>query len=45
MLATAGVALDHDEPEVSDLLAARAELRRRVQGAPRGVAEPLEVRR
>jgi hypothetical protein len=45
MLATAGVALDHDEPEVSDLLAARADLRRRLQGAPRGVAEPVGVRR
>jgi putative nucleotidyltransferase with HDIG domain len=41
MLATAGVALDHDEPEVSDLLAARADLRRRLRHTPRGVAEPV----
>jgi HD-GYP domain-containing protein (c-di-GMP phosphodiesterase class II) len=41
MLATSGVAWDHDEPEVSDLLAARADLRRRLREAPRGVAEPV----
>jgi hypothetical protein len=45
MLATAGVGLDHDEPEVSDLLAARADLRRRLQGMPHGVAERVAVRR
>jgi putative nucleotidyltransferase with HDIG domain len=33
LLASAGQAVDHDEPEVSDLLAARPDLRSRIRGA------------
>ncbi|WP_270888450.1 HD-GYP domain-containing protein [Pedococcus sp. 5OH_020] len=39
-LAAAGVALDHDEPEISDLFATRRDLRDRVQGATTSVALP-----
>lgn len=39
-----GPALDHDEPEMSDLLANRPDLRVRVNGAPLGEARPLAGR-
>ena len=40
LLASAGVALDHDEPEVSDLFAARADLRASLHSAAPRVVVP-----
>ena len=39
-----GPALDHDEPQMSDLLASRPDLRSRISGAPLGVVGPLAGR-
>ena len=39
-----GPALDHDEPELSDLLANRPDLRARINGAPAGAVRPLAGR-
>jgi HD-GYP domain-containing protein (c-di-GMP phosphodiesterase class II) len=41
LLATAGVAVDHDDPDVSDLFASRPDLRQRIKGAVvAGATEP-----
>jgi HD-GYP domain-containing protein (c-di-GMP phosphodiesterase class II) len=42
LLASAGVALDHDEPEVSDMLAERPDLRSRIKGARALVRVPVK---
>lgn len=42
-LMAAGVAIDHDEPETSDLLASRPDLRRRIMGAPGRALEAVPV--
>ncbi|HEV7196236.1 MAG TPA: HD-GYP domain-containing protein [Pedococcus sp.] len=44
VLASAGVALDHDEPEVSDLFAERADLRAQLRGATPRVAQSVAGR-
>jgi putative nucleotidyltransferase with HDIG domain len=45
VLLTSGVGMDHDEPEMSDLFADQADLRRRVRGAARPPATPAAAHR
>jgi HD-GYP domain-containing protein (c-di-GMP phosphodiesterase class II) len=42
-LAAAGAAIDHDEPEVSDRLAERPDLRAQIHGAPERVSDDQRV--